>query len=423
MEWTEKNLDDALFSSMLSPVVKKAFESLFFLSERTAPSLAAVLVFHRELGLVLHSDTTRRLLPKANFGSAWNDIAKTIEEALPPPVRSSFRTSLGASPVFHGAYPLLPDRIEEWEGVFLWSASFDWGWVLALRVSSLDEATFCDEDFSTRADSSERSLRPLLDRWMQDATLEVFWSRIMTNIGIEFQPLPGNLSPEWIRTVAISGSEEARIFWGDYVNTPGRGWQRHAKLLPPGKTPARQRRSGVGEAGKTLDVPVDLWGMQSLGTVHIPVALLRKIDSRDFLMRVRDARSLALRSLYRHLIYPGPLAFLLRWNPEAESFDLALLKELPTYAGREVLGNAVMTVRLESRGLAASLERTVRPGDMMFSGGAGSASRTLFLPGCDPELARSSVLPRILRIEGIEERHMGKIVSLSEYLSEGSARK
>ena len=425
MEWAERNLDDALFPSMLLPVIKKAFETLFPVSGegQRESGVMATMIFHRELGLVLHSESSRRLLPKASFGTGWDETTKTVRDALLPEQRLEVERVLKSRESFAGAYPLLPDRIEEWDGLFLWTLPFEGGQVLVLRASSLEDSLSLRQDFALRSEKVEKSLSLLLSQWMLDGTCEVFWSRILTNAGADFQPVLGRLSPEWIRTVPLSGSEAPRVFWGEYLNTPGQGWKRSVKLLPPGLAPRKRRRSEVGEKGKALEVPVDLWGLYPLGTVHLPADLLRTIDSRELLSRLREARRLALRSLYRHLIYPGPLSFLLRWNPEANSFDLSLLKDLPVFAGEESLGNAVMTVRLEARGLAASLERSLRPADLVFAEGAGAASRTLFLSGCDPALARSAVLPRILAIEGIDERHIGEIRSLADYIKATPSRK
>ena len=424
MEWAERNLDDALFPSMLMPVIEKAFESLFPLSgEGPADSgVTAAMIFHRELGIVLHSESSSRLLPKASLGTGWEEVAKTVREALPLEYRPEVERVLKTREAFSGAYPLLPDRIEEWEGLFLWSLPFEGGQVLVLRAGSLEAALSRHQDFSLRSEKMEKSLSPLLAQWMLDGTCEVFWSRILTNVGTDFQPVPGHLSPEWVRTVPLSGSDSPRVFWGEYLKTPGQGWKRSVRLLPPGLTPRRHRRSALGDKGKTLEVPVDLWGLYHLGTVHLSADLLRTLDSRELLFRLREARRLALRSLYRHLIYPGPLSFLLRWNPEANSFDLSLLKDLPSFAGEESLGNAVMTVRLESRGLLSSLERSLRPADLVFAEGARAASRTIFLSGCDPAMARSAVLPRILAIEGIEERNIGEIRSLADTINAAPSR-
>ena len=424
MEWAERNLDDALFPSMLLPVIEKAFETLFpSPGEGQAESgVTAAMIFHRELGIVLHSESSRRLLPKASFGTGWEEVTKTVREALLPEHRPEVERALMSREAFSGAYPLLPDRIEEWEGLFLWSLSFEGGQVLVLRAGSLEAALSRHQDFSLRSEKVEKSLSLLLAQWLLDGTCEVFWSRILTNVGADFQPVPGRLSPEWVRTVPLSGSDSPRVFFGEYLNTPGQGWTRSVKLLPPGLAPRRCRRSGVGDKGKTLDVPVDLWGLYPLGTIHLPADLLRTLDSRELLFRLREAQRLALRSLYRHLIYPGPLSFLLRWNPEANSFDLSLLKDLPSFAGEAALGNAVMTVRLESRGLLSSLERSLRPADLVFAEGPKAASRTLFLSGCDPAMARSSVLPRLLAIEGIEERHIGEIRSLADAINAAPSR-
>ena len=410
---------------MLLPVIEKAFETLFPSSgeEQAESGVTAAMIFHRELGIVLHSESSRRLLPKASFGTGWEEVTKTVREALLPEHRPEVERALMSREAFSGAYPLLPDRIEEWEGLFLWSLSFEGGQVLVLRAGSLEAALSRHQDFSLRSEKVEKSLSLLLAQWLLDGTCEVFWSRILTNVGADFQPVPGRLSPEWVRTVPLSGSDSPRVFFGEYLNTPGQGWTRSVKLLPPGLAPRRCRRSGVGDKGKTLDVPVDLWGLYPLGTIHLPADLLRTLDSRELLFRLREAQRLALRSLYRHLIYPGPLSFLLRWNPEANSFDLSLLKDLPSFAGEAALGNAVMTVRLEARGLAASLERSLRPADLVFAEGAGAASRTLFLSGCDPALAREAVLPRILAIEGIDERHIGEIRSLADYIKATPSRK
>ncbi|MGC8529726.1 MAG: hypothetical protein ACP5OP_05950 [Leptospirillia bacterium] len=425
MEWAERNLDDALFPSMLLPVIEKAFETLFpvFPEEKVESGVSATMIFHQELGLVLHSESSRRLLPKVSFGTGWDEATKTVKDALLPEHRPEVERVIKSRESFSGAYPLLPDRIEEWEGLFFWTLTFEGGQVLVLRATSLADARSLHQDFSLRSQKVENSLTLLLSQWMLDGTCEVFWSRILSNVGADFQPVPGQPSPEWIRTVPLSRSDSPRVFRGEYLNIPRHGWKRSVKLLPPGLTPRRRRRSEVGDKGKALEVPVDLWGLYPLGTVHLPVNLLRTIDSQKLLSRLREARSLALRSLYRHLIYPGPLSFLLWWSPEANSFDLSLLKELPAFAGEESLGSAVMTVRLESRGLAASLERSLRPVDLVFSEGAGAASRTLFLSGCDPALAKSAVLPRILAIEGIEERHVGGICTLADTLKDASSRR
>ena len=423
MEWAERNLDDALFPSMLLPVIEKAFETLFPASGEAEAGVTGVVIFHREIGIVLHSESSRRILPKASFGTGWGEVAKSLRDALPPADRPEAEAAFKSEEGFTGSYPLLPDRIEEWDGLFLWLLPFEGGRILVLRASSLEDVSTLKQDFSLRAEKIKKSLKPILSQWMLDGTCEVFWSRILSNAGPDFQPVLGRLSPEWVRTVPMSGSDSPRIFWGEYLNTPGQGWKRSVKLLPPGLVPHRRRRSEVGDKGKSLDVPVDLWGLYPLGTVHLPADLLRNVDSRELLSRLREARRLALRSLYRHLIYPGPLSFLLHWNPEANSFDLALLTELPSFAGEVALGNAVMTVRLESRGLASALERSLRPADLLFSAGAGSATLTLFLAGCNPKLAKESVLPRLLAIEGIEERHVGKILSLGDYIKDSPSRK
>ena len=423
MEWFGRNLDDALFPSMLLPVVEKAFETLFPAPGETESHVTAVMVFHRELGVVLHSKTSRRVLPKVSFGTGWIEVAKSIRDAVPPAHRMDVESLLNSENSFFGSYPLLPDRIEEWDGLFFWSLPFDGGQALVLRASSKKDATTLQQDFSPRADKVEQSLKPMLSRWLLDATCEVFWSRILSNAGADLQPVPGRLSPEWVRTVPMSESASPRVFCGEYLNTPGQGWKRSVKLLPPEGAPRWRGRSEVGDKGKSLDVPVDLWGLHPLGTIHLPADLLRSVDTRELLSRLRESRRVALRSLYRHLILPGPLSFLLCWNPESNSFDLSLLKDLPSFAGEKALGHAVMTVRLASRALLAKIEKALRPADMIFSEGAEASFRTFFLAGCDPELARESVVPRLLAIGGIEEKDIVRILSLADYLKEAPTRK
>ncbi len=427
MEWAETRLDDAFFESMLSPLVRQALERVF-ISENSSQGrevgLCGLYVLHRELGLILQNDESRTIFPKVLPGESWEDLSTYVEGAIIPAGRSEFRAGLeGDSPFFHGSWALLSDRISRAASLFVWTARFDWGRVIALKTSPEGDSGQYLASFKEKAGEIEDFLRSLLDRWMLDATLEVFWSRILANIPSQFAPLRGSPSPEWRRTVPVpvagdGGGEMELLLAGDYWKSPGEGWMRTLRKESRKKESLTfQPRAGAGEGGESLVVPVDLWGLFPLGAVRFPAGIVRKFDVPDFLMKLRRARGLALRSLYRHLLYPGRLSVLSFWIPEAECFDQALVAELPVLVDPSILDDAFVTLIPPSEGYRKGIEGILRPADLLFRNPRKPGRTFLLLRHCSPERARSSVFPRVLRIEGLTEKNLEGVVSVREFLA------
>jgi len=427
LEWIETRLDDAFFESMLSPFVRQALEKIFAPEKSSAPSGSGgvgLYVFHRELGLLLQNADSRTIFPKVLPEVSWEYLAEYVEEAIVLVGRSEFRAGCGGeAPFFFGVWPLLPDRIARAASLFVWTGRFDWGRVVVLRTYPEGHSEQDLASFRERAGEIEGLLRALLDRWMLDATLEVFWSRILANIPPRFTPLRGSASPEWRRTVPLpvtpgGEGEKEMVLEGDYWKSPGEGWTRTLRTETRKKDPRPlQIRAGAGERGASLEVPVNLWGLFSLGTVLFPSGIVRNFDIPDFLVKLRRARALALHSLYRHLLYPGRLSILDFWVPEAECFDLALLGELPALLDPSVLEDAFVTLILPSDGYRKQVEERLRPADLLFRNSRKPGRLYLHLRYCPPEQAKASVFPRILRIEGMSEQNLDGVVSLREYLA------
>ena len=432
MEWIESRLDDAFFESMLSPLVRQVLEKLLFDgAPGGAPPGApdrvqeGFFVFHRELGLVLQNAASRPVFPKILQGAGWMELAALLERALVPASRQEFHErAFGDAPAFRGSWSLLPDRISRSSSLFLWAGRFDWG--LAVFVKTDPEALSGQAiaRFEEKAEGIEPRLRALLDRWMLDATLEVFWCRILGNIPDPFVPLEGSASPEWRRSMPIpnlsrtEGVGEA-ILVGDYWKVPGEGWSR--RLLKPesrkkaaGSLPAR---TGAGEGGTSLEVPVDLWGIFDLGTVRFPAEIVRNFDVPDFLRKLRRARALSLRSLFRHLLYPGPLSFLSSWLPEEECFDLKVLGELPSLGPPSMMEDTLATLLLPSQGYRKKVEEMLRPADLLFQDPKKPGRIHLYLRGCPPDRAKTSVFTRLLKIEGMTDKSLLGAGSLREFLA------
>ena len=428
MEWIETRLDDAIFESMLSPLVRQALEKLFLSGDPPGSAdgvQKGFFVFHRELGLLLQNAPSRAVFPKILPGAGWEDLAALLERAMVPSVRQEFHEkAFGDTPNFRGAWRLLPDRVERASSLLLWAGRFDWGRAVFVRTDPEGSSEEALARFDKKIEGIEAFLRPLLDRWMLDATLEVFWSRILENIPEPFVPLGISSSPGWRRAVPVpvlSGSEgegEA-ILVGDYWKIPGEGWTR--TLLKPerrkkaaGSSPAR---TGAGEGGTSLEVPADLWGFFDLGIVRFPSEVVRNFDIPDFLSKLRRARMLALRSLFGHLLYPGPIAFLSWWLPEDECFDLKMLRELPSLGPPSMMEDALATLLLPSQDSLKKVEERLRPADLLFQDPQKSGQIHLFLRGCSPERAKTSVLPRLLKVEGMTERSILGAGSLREFLA------
>lgn len=427
VEWVENRLDDALFESMLSPLVRQALERIF-LSEKSSQDreagLCGIYVLHRELGLILQNDESRTIFPKVLPGESWEDLSTYVEGAIIPSGRPEFRAALeGDTPSFQESWPLLPDRISRASNLFVWTARFDWGRVMVLKTSPEGNSGKDFASFKERAGEFEAFLRSLLDQWMLDATLEVFWGRILGNIPAQFTPLRGSASPEWRRTLPVpvsgdSGGEVELLLAGDYWKSPGEGWMRTLRKESRKKESlASQPRAGAGEGGESLVVPVDLWGLFPLGDVRFRAEIVRKFDVPDFLQKLRRARALALRSLYRHLLYPGRLSILSFWIPEAECFDQALVGELPVLVDPAILDDAFVTLILPSDGYRKGIEGILRPADLLFRNPRKPGRISLLLRNCTPERAKNSVFPRVLRIEGLTEKNLEGVVSVREFLA------
>ena len=427
LEWVETRLDDALFESMLSPLVRQALERVF-VSEKSSQGqkvgLCGIYVLHRELGLILQNDESRTIFPKVLPGESWEDLSSYVEGAIIPSGRPEFRAALeGETPSFQGSWPLLPDRISRAASLFVWTARFDWGRVTVLKTSPEGDFEKDFASFKERAGEFEAFLRGLLDRWMLDATLEVFWGRILGNIPPQFTPNRGSSSPEWRRTLPVlvsedGGEEVELILAGDYWKSPGEGWMRTLRKESRKKESlAFQPRAGAGEGGESLVVPVDLWGLFPLGDVRFRAEIVRKFDVPDFLLKLRRARALALRSLYRHLLYPGRLSILSFWVPEAECFDQGLVGELPVLVDPAILDDAFVTLILPSDGYRKGVEGILRPADLLFRNPRKPGRISLLLRHCSPERARNSVFPRVLRIEGLTEKNLEGVVSVREFLA------
>lgn len=427
LEWVETRLDDALFESMLSPLVRQALERIFIpekSSQGREAGLCGLYVLHRELGLILQNDESRTIFPKVLPGESWEDLSTCVEGAILPAGRSEFRAALdGDAPSFQGNWPLLPDRISRAASLFVWTARFDWGRVMALKTSPEGNPGKYFASFKERAGEFEDFLRGLLDRWMFDATLEVFWGRILGNIPSQFTPLRGSASPEWRRTLPVPVSGDGGggmeiLLAGEYWKSPGEGWMRTLRKESRNKESlAFQPRAGAGEGGESLVIPVDLWGLFPLGDVRFRAEIVRKFDVPDFLLKLRRARALALRSLYRHLLYPGRLSILSFWIPEAECFDQGLVGELPVLVDPDILNDAFVTLILPSDGYRKGVEGILRPADLLFRNPRKPSRISLLLRHCTPERARNSVFPRVLRIEGLTEKNLEGVVSVREFLA------
>ncbi len=426
MEWIETRPDDAIFESMLSPLVRQLLEKLFLSGdspERTEGVQKGFFVFHRELGLLLQNAASQALFPKILPGAGWEALVDLLERALIPASRSEFRERVSEDiPSFSGAWRLLPDRISQSSGLFLWGVRFEWGRAVFLRGESDGSSSQALAGFAQKVGKIEALLRPVLDRWMLDSTLEVFWGRILGNIPEPFVPLGRSQAPEWRRAVplpALGGEVEDEILDGDYWKVPGEGWTRRVLKLEkrkeaPGSAGAR---TGAGEAGACLEVPVDLWGIFNLGTVRFPAGIVRNFDIPHFLSKLRHARALSLRSLYRHLLYPGQISFLSFWLPEDECFDPDLLKELPSLGPPSTMEDALATILLPSGGYLKRIEEKLRPADLLFQDPKKPGRIYLYLRGCPPERAKASVFPRLLRIEGMAESNLEGAGSLREFLA------
>lgn len=404
LEWVGRPFDDALFESMLDPMVRQILEKIFF----SGPGrfgredlLSGLCIIHREVGLTLLTAGSRRAIPRAALGVGW----KTLEESFIGAVALSEKKSMAtlfahAGGPVQGIFPLLPNRIGDAGLLFLWTASQDWGRIVYF-LAGPDRASVEPRiaRLTENGPALARLLLPVLSAWMQDATLEVFWARILQNMPAQFRPIPGVLAPDWIRSVPVpkmegAGAVPEECFCASDFQTPGRGWGRTVtrELRRSGDSGVRGPAAGEQDA---LVVPLTLWGVLPLGTIRVPPGLSRHAERPSFFHAIKRARVLAMRSLTRHLLFSGPLEFLEYWRPESECFDLAALKKLPDWVGEKVLDDPVLEIRLEDLSGLEKMWSRLRSADMILADPRTPGRIALLLRNCTSGGAEGRVLPRL----------------------------
>ncbi len=428
--WIESRLDDAIFESALLPLVGRSLEKAFFGREEEQPQddsfLGGIFILHRHLGLILQNGESRRIYPKTIPGLSVEDLEAMVAATLPPSSRSSF-TALCASTdlSISGGFPILPDRITDAGSLFFWKGRFDWGDVVVIRTGKGDEMESYQAPFLMDAGNPDSFLRKILDAWMFDTTMEVFWGRILAHIPAEFLPSGEGSSAKWRRRVFIPlGREterEDRCVVAEYRRDFENGWTRTLRYEKKGSPISRPlaRKEGQ-ESSSALDVPVGLWGFLPLGVVRFPEGLLRKIDLPQFLGRLRWGRAMALRTLYRHLLYPGPLEILGTWVPENESFAPELLRLLPRILGESVLADTLVSLRVSSPGYRKSVEGRIRPEDMLVSEARHASCLMILLRSCPLAQAKGAVFPRLSSLEGVEPETLDATLLRDHLTSSGA---
>ena len=415
--WSESRLDDAIFESALLPLLGRSLEKAFFgRREGETPedsSRGGIFIFHKELGLILQNEDSRRIYPKIAPGLSAEEMESLVEATLPPASRPGFLTLCsGGDLSVSGGFPILPDRIAEARSLFFWEGRFVWGKVIVLKTANDDTMETFEAPFLSEANNADSSLRKLLDAWMFDTTTEVFWGRILAHIPSDFLPSDGGLSPQWRRRVAIPfGAEtegEERCVVAEYFRDFENGWRRILRYEKAGVAPSRPSASQGGkETLAALDIPVGFWSFLPLGAVRFPGPLVRKLDVSAFLGRLRWGRAMALRTLYRHLLYPGPLAILGTWVPENESFAPEVFSLLPPILGESVLDDTLVSLRVSSLGYRKGVEGRIRPEDMMVSEARHPSHLMVLLRSCPLDKAQEAVIPRLSSLEGVEPQTLG----------------
>ena len=415
--WSESRLDDAIFESALLPLLGRSLEKAFFgRREGETPedsSRGGIFIFHKELGLILQNEDSRRIYPKIAPGLSAEEMESLVEATLPPASRPGFLTLCsGGDLSVSGGFPIIPDRIDEARSLFFWEGRFVWGKVIVLKTANDDTMETFEAPFLSEANNADSSLRKLLDAWMFDTTMEVFWGRILAHIPSDFLPSEGGLSPQWRRRVAIPfGAEtegEERCVVAEYFRDFENGWRRILRYEKAGVAPSRPSASQGGkEALAALDIPVGFWSFLPLGAVRFPGPLVRKLDVSAFLGRLRWGRAMALRTLYRHLLYPGPLAILGTWVPENESFAPEVFSLLPPILGESVLDDTLVSLRVSSLGYRKGVEGRIRPEDMMVSESQHPSHLMVLLRSCPLDKAQEAVIPRLSSLEGVEPQTLG----------------
>lgn len=423
--WIESRLDDALFESALLPLLGQSLEKIFCGKAATsggANSLCGIFVLHKELGLILQNEDSRRIYPKTFSGLSAEALLGLVSTSLPPAVRPAFATLCGeTSSAVSGEFPLLPDRVLDARSLFFWEIRFAWGRVVVLKTGEKDTKELFAPTFLKNVEAPDSFFRKILDAWILDTTLEVFWGRILAHMPSDFLPMEEGPSPEWRRRIAIpfegASGEEGKCLVAQYFRNFENGWRRVLRYESRGAGPLRSQtfRAGVA-SGSGLDVPVSFWGVIPLGTVLFPAGTFRKVNIPHFLGRLRWARTMALRTLYRHLLYPGSLDFLSYWVPENETFNPDLIDRLPSLMGEGVLDDTLLSLRLLSPGYRRSVEEKIRPEDIPFSESRRASRLTVLLRFCPPGRAKDCVLPRISSLEGVEEGSI-EATSLRDHLT------
>ena len=415
--WSESRLDDAIFESALLPLLGRSLEKAFFgRREGETPedsSRGGIFIFHKELGLILQNEDSRRIYPKIAPGLSAEEMESLVEATLPPASRPGFLTLCsGGDLSVSGGFPILPDRIDEARSLFFWEGRFVWGKVIVLKTANDDTMETFEAPFLSEANNADSSLRKLLDAWMFDTTTEVFWGRILAHIPSDFLPSDGGLSPQWRRRVAIPfGAEtegEERCVVAEYFRDFENGWRRILRYEKAGVPPSRPSAfQGGKETLAALDIPVGFWSFLPLGAARFPGPLVRKLDVSAFLGRLRWGRAMALRTLYRHLLYPGPLEILGAWVPENESFAPEVFSLLPPILGESVLDDTLVSLRVSSPGYRKGVEGRIRPEDMMVSESQHPSHLMVLLRSCPLDKAQEAVIPRLSSLEGVEPQTLG----------------
>lgn len=409
-QWIESRLDDAVFESALLPLLGQSLEKIFCGKGVTAEegkSLCGIFVLHKELGLILQNDDSRRIYPKTFPGLSAEALLGLVSAALPPASRPAFSALSGETgTAVSGGFPLLPDRISEARSLFFWEIRFDWGRIVVLKTGGKEEMEVFEPPFRKEVEAPGSFLRKILDAWMFDTTMEVFWGRILAHMPSAFLPKEEGPSPEWRRRISIpfeGASGEGKCLVAQYFRDFENGWRRVLRYEKKGSGPVRPQTFRAGPAsGSGLDIPVGFWGVLPLGGVLFPAHLVRKVNVPHFLGRLRWARTMALRTLYRHLLYPGSLDLLSYWVPENETFDPALIGHLPAFLGEGVLDDTLLSLRLSSPGYRKIVEEKIRPDDFLFSESRHAGRLIALLRSCPPHVATECVLPRIASLEGAE---------------------
>jgi hypothetical protein len=419
---------------MLTPMTQQLLEKVFS-AQRVSPgaserSLSGLFVFHRELGLLLQNSDSRRIMPKAQMALSWDSFQTSLESLLIPKDRPALRglwNQEGFSAM--GLFELLPGRIEEADTLFFWTGSWPWGRVVFLKVrAGRDGGEHLYEQYRNLLPTLDPILEPFMESWMLDSTLEVFWSRILVNMPPEYQPVPGALSPDWFRTVTVrveGVSEEGKILCGHYYHEPGRGWARSVdRLEKKDGDPVNEDGQGkpkiptrTANSKGAVDIPLDLWGIFDLGTVRIPSGLIRLVGFSEFFSRLRRSKIMAMRSLYGHLLYSGKLDLLKDWMPDVECFNVRMLERIGQWLGEGIMNDPLVPVTLDSMGSKRGIEDRLRPSDLVLAEENRSDRLYLLLRHCPKEKVNDSVIPRLLKIEGLNERQFAVPLSLREYLA------